>query len=213
VKTGYKPERRGCSVPHKQHKTMSTKETKKTNRTLVGPVRLSYAWIYKPRASLRDGNDQYSAVLLFPKTANKFCSDPKQSLAAARDGIKAAAEAKFPKGAKYGIPLLDGDKEEKYPGHWYMNAKGDFAPAVVNPQVQPVTESDGWASGDWAKVIVCFYGGEDPDTKAKNVGCGLRSIQFVKHDEHFGGGGTSGVEMFTPEGDAEEAEYDPFDES
>ena len=92
--------------------------------------------------------------------------------------------------------MLDGDKTGKNPGYWYMTAKSTYAPAVVDPQVRPITEHDEWASGDWAKAVVSFYAGEG--NGAWNVGCGLRSVQFVSHDEHFGGAG-SGVDMFTPE--------------
>ena len=197
---------------------MNTEETKKTDLTLVGPVRLSYANIWRPRKNLK-GAMQYDVVLLFPKDSNGFCSDAVRSIKAAQDGIKECAQAAIPAKVIYGIPFLDGDKTGKNPGYWYMTAKGSYAPAVVNPQVQPITENDGWASGDWAKVAVKFYAGEFQGSW--NIGCGLRSIQFVAHDEHFGGSG-SGVDMFEPEGDepstgnvgatteVAEGGYDPF---
>lgn len=192
-----------------------TQDKPKPALTLVGPCRASYANLWKARKNLRD-EMQYDIVLLFPKENNEFCPDAERSINAAKMGIKAAADAKFPAGAKYGVPLLDGDKEGKYPGFYYMTAKSSYAPAVVGPDLVPVRETDEWASGDWVKANLSFYGGESPQG-AKNVGCGLRSIQFVKHDEHFGSERGSGVENFEPvdgyQAPASEntgEEYDPF---
>lgn len=192
---------------------METQETKKNNLTLVGPCRFSYANIWKPRANLK-GKEQYSVVLLFPKESNEFCPDAGKSIDAAKAGMKACAEESIPKGRQYGVPFLDGDKTGKYPGHYYMNAKSDFPVAIVGPDTVPVAENGEWASGDWGKAVVKFYAAEKEN--AWNIGCGLRSIQFTKHDEHFGGVGT-GVEMFEPEQghsaptQSEDDPYDPFE--
>src|SRR3990167_9709590 len=120
---------------------MSTEETKKTELTLVGPCRLSYANLWRTRANMK-GEQQYDVVLLFPKENNEFCPDATRSLDAAREGIKKCAAAKVPAKKPYGVPLLDGDKTGKNPGYWYMTAKSTYAPAVVDPQVRPITEHD-----------------------------------------------------------------------
>ena len=198
-----------------------TTEPKKTELVIVGPCRLSYANIWKARKNLKN-EMQYDVVLLFPKENNEFCPDAKKSIKAAMDGIKACAGLMIPAGAKYGVPFMDGDRTGKNAGHYYMTAKSSFAPAVVNPAVQPITEQDEWASGDWANVVVNFYAGEFNGTW--NIGCGLRSIQFAAHDEHFASGtGGSGIEKFTPIGETPGTEkirgqdappnvdeYDPF---
>lgn len=191
-------------------------------KTFVGPVRLSYANIFKPRPNtFKGGKEEYSVVLLFPKEPNEFCPNPNISLDLAKSAMKAAANEKFPAGAKYGVPLKDGDKDEaKYPGYWYMNAKSDYAPEILGPDRIPVTAKDGWDSGDWAKVVINFYGGEH--NGIRNIGCGLRGIFFTQHDEHFSGGGGSVFDDYADEmgGPAPERigtapvetdEYDPFD--
>lgn len=195
-----------------------TQEPKKNALTLVGPCRFSYANLWRPRQNLKN-EMQYDVVLLFPKQNNEFCPDAKKSLDAAKAGIKACAETMIPQGKQYGIPLMDGDKTGKNPGYFYMTAKGSYAPAVVGPDTVPVSEGGEWASGDWGKAILSFYAGEFNGTW--NIGCGLRSVQFTKHDEHFGGVG-SGVDMFTPEpgysapssggepSQVADGEYDPF---
>lgn len=192
---------------------------------LVGPVRLSYLSVFKPRRNDLNGEMEYSVRLLIPKTPNDKCSNPKAVAEACVEAIKTAKAEKIPDAKVWDGPLRDGDKEvdsngdPKEPGCWFLNAKAkeDYPPDLVDAARNKVTAEMGWQSGDWGKVVVSFYG---YDQKKKGVGCGLRGIQFLYKDESLGGGG-SVVHMFQEEqGDdptggglasaAGADEYDPF---
>lgn len=201
---------------------MSNTETRPGKGT-IGPVRLSYMSVFKPRMNVMKGEEEFSAVLLIPKQANEFCKDGKAVGKAANDLIKAALEAKFgPNVPKWETPLKDGDTETdnegnpRNPGYWYIpvSAKKDFPPLLIDGNKQPVTS--GWQSGDWGKVNVQFYAYEFQGKKG--VGAGLRGVQFLRHDEPLGGGGGASVDDFDAEecdaplsnGHESNSEADPF---
>lgn len=194
---------------------------------LVGPCRLSYLTVFKPRKN--DLNDQmeYSVRLLIPKKPTDKCPNPDGIAKLCADAIKAAKDEKIPDAKVWDNPFRDGDKElntdgePKEPGCWFLNAraKEEYPPELVNAKREPVTAEMGWQSGDWGKVVVSFYG---YDQKKKGVGCGLRAVQFLYKDEALGGGG-SVVHMLqdedgddpsapatAPAGAPAEDDYDPF---
>lgn len=197
--------------------------------TLIGPVRLSYLSVFKPRKNDLNGEMEYSVRLLIPKTPTDKCPNPKALAKIAADAIKAAAVAKLgDKISNYDNPLRDGDTEldandnPKEPGYWYINAKAkeDYPPDLLNASRIPATAEMGWQSGDWGKVALTFYG---YDQKKKGVGCGLRGIQFLYKDEALGGGGSvahmfqeekgddpTGIPVGTGASAINVDEYDPF---
>lgn len=191
---------------------------------LVGPCRLSYLTVFKPRKN--DLNDQmeYSVRLLIPKKPTDKCPNPNGIAKLCADAIKAAKDEKIADAKVWDNPFRDGDKElnadgePKEPGYWFLNAKAkeDYPPDLLNAKREPVTADMGWQSGDWGKAVVSFYG---YDQKKKGVGCGLRGIQFLYKDEALGGGG-SVAHMFQEEqGDdptsatasaSDDGSFDPF---
>lgn len=209
---------------------MSNTETTRPGLGTIGPVRLSYLSVFRPRMNQMKGAEEYSAVLLIPKTASPFCADGKAVGKAANDLIKAALEAKFgPNVPKWDSPLKDGDKETdnegnpRNPGYWYIgvSAKADYPPLLIDGRKEKV--ASGWQSGDWGKVQIQFYAYEFQGRKG--VGAGLRGIQFLRHDEALGGGGGASPDDFeTEECDAplaadgqavpttDAGEYDPFED-
>lgn len=181
---------------------------------IIGPARISYANVFKPRHNDLSKKDEYSCVLLIPKTANDKMPDPATEVKELRASIKAAVESKFPgiDKTKWDNPLKDGDietndeGEPKFPGYFFIRAKAcaEYPPLVIGPDRSPV--GGGWDSGDWAKVKVSLYAWEF--AAKKGVSAGLRAVQFVFHDEKFGGGGNS-IDGFDEEKNGP-AEIDPF---
>jgi len=164
---------------------------KPATEAVVGPVRLSYLAVFKPRHNEMKGVEEFSAVLLIPKEPNSFCKDPKGVGKAVKGLIDGALESKFGKApAKWDNPLKDGDVETnndgepKHPGYWYVNTRAnlDYPPALIDGKRNKVF--DGWQSGDWGFAKLKAYAYEFEGKKG--VGLGLRAIQFTRHDEPFG---------------------------
>lgn len=205
---------------------MSTETPVKTNVTLVGPCRLSYLNVFKPRKNDLNGEMEYSVRLLIPKKPTDKCPDPRSSIDSIAAAIKAAKAEKIPDVKVWDNPLRDGDTEldsntgePKEPGFWYINAKAKeaYPPDLIDAKRLPVTQEMGWQSGDWAKVAISFYG---YDQAKKGVGCGLRGLQFLYKDEALGGGGSVVHHFKEEQGDdptsgtvasaAADDDYDPF---
>lgn len=170
---------------------------KKLNETgtlvILGPVRLSYLSVFKPRMNALRKAEEYSAVLLIPKAANSFCADPAGLLKGIREAIEGALREKFkdiPK--KFETCLMDGDVETdndgepKHPGYWYLSTRSasDYPPVLINSKRQPAIDATEWVSGDWGNVKLSFFGYEFEGKKG--VSTSLRAIQFTKKDEPFG---------------------------
>lgn len=200
---------------------MSTTETKPTSTGIIGPVRFSYLTVFKPRQNPnKDGIVmEYSVTMLIPKEPNSFCPEPKAIGKQVSEMVKAALLEFFKEAPpKWTNPLQDGDTEldsagkPKHPGYWFFRAwaKDEYPPLLIDCNQDKVTS--GWQSGDWGKAKVSFYGYDRSGNKG--VSCGLRGIQFLKHDEPFGSGGTSPDEFEKVAGDgplnATAEEYDPF---
>jgi hypothetical protein len=193
----------------------------------IGPVRLSYMSVFKPRRNETRNEDEFSVTLLIPKKPHENLADPNSELKGIADTIKVALAQKFPQEPpKWTSPLKDGDKElnndgeAKHPGYWYIStrAKVDYPPVLIDGNRNKV--SGGWESGDWGIVQLNFY---PYDTSGnKGVSSSLRAIQFLYRDEHFGN--SSDPEAIAGEFDAvanahstpvptvpDEEEFDPFE--
>src|SRR3990167_5614594 len=138
---------------------------KPVTEAVVGPVRLSYLSVFKPRMNEKKGEMQYSAVLLIPKAANEFCGDPKSVGKAIKAVVDAALVKKFGTAPpKWKNPLKDGDvetnneNEPKHPGYWFVatQASEDYPPRLIDGKRNTVF--DGWQSGDWGYVKINCYG-------------------------------------------------------
>lgn len=173
---------------------------KAATEAVLGPFRLSYLSVFKPRHNEMKGVEEYSATLLVPKEPNEFCKDPKGLCKSVAALIKGALENKFGKApAKWDNPFKDGDTETnndgepKHPGYWYCNTRAsiDYPPALIDGKRNKVF--DGWQSGDWGFAKLKAYAYEFEGKRG--VGLGLRAIQFTHHDEPFGSSDpTSGFE-------------------
>jgi hypothetical protein len=168
---------------------------KKLTETIVilGPVRLSYLNVFKPRMNNLRKSEEYSTCLLIPKVPNDKCADPNSLLKSVREVIETALKEKFkevPK--KYETCLLDGDAETdndgnaKHPGYWFISTRSsvDYPPVLIDAKRQPVLDATSWVSGDWGNAKLSFFGYEFEGKKG--VSTSLRALQFTKKDEPFG---------------------------
>lgn len=88
-----------------------------------------------------------------------------------------------------------GDPYEGYEGVWYVAAKSKARPLIIDEKKQPLTIADGKPySGCYANVVIEVYGMGDP--KKKGVHAAIKSVQFVKDGDAFGGGAPSSPDDF-----------------
>lgn len=192
----------------------------------IGPVRFSFVRVFQPeRSRLNEGKLEYSVTCLIPKVPTAQCPDPESVRKALVEHCKEAAHAKWGAKLPAGMrsPLRDGDTEldddgkPRQPGCWYFRcASGEkFPPVVVDGDRKPVTDRDGWESGDWGNVLVTIF----PWEKAGNKGLaiGLEGVQFTHGDEHFSGGRATAedFEVVGVQGRVAKAiaeEFDPFED-
>lgn len=165
-------------------------KNKPTHIINVGPARLSWMHVFKPRK--KEGKaPQYEVTLLFPKAPTKQNGDPGSSITLLKDKMVDVAKAKFGDIKGVRMALRDGDAvseenpEPRHPGYWYANAtaKDEYPPTLVDGSRQKAVPG-AWVSGDWglANVAVYAYTFEGK----KGVSLGLRALQFLYKDEPFG---------------------------
>lgn len=190
---------------------------------LAGPVRFSYANLFKPRKNDLSGKTEYSVVLMIPKEPHQFQSDGKAEGAGITSCIKAAAAEMFGENKNFRNPLKDGDAEKngegypKYPGHWFLTCKTgeEYPPMVIDGQRIPLgadsieQKRQNWQSGDWGKAKVSFKAYDL--NGVKGVSAYLQAVQFLYKDEPFGNS-TSAEEFEAIETPGVEVDHapDPF---
>ena len=160
----------------------------------TGKARLTYAFLWKPRNSSEDGDDQkgkkFSTSLLIPKTdqqtLDRFNLALQHALALGQQ--KGFWGAALPSNFK--VPLRDGDAEcaekgEEYAGHWFLNASSTRRPQIVDINRNDIWEEGDVYSGCYARVCINLF----PFNQRGNrgIGCGLEAVQKICDGEALGG--------------------------
>lgn len=162
---------------------------------------MSYAKIMRPGKNEMNGKNEYSAVVLVPKTD----TDTINGLKAA---AKAAIDKKFggtaPKGLKN--PLRDGDTSTKddgspmgveYKGHLFFNCKTDAdrnKPSVIDSNNRELIDPDAVVSGDYVRLSVNAYAYDAVGNKG--VAFGLNNVLLVAKGEPLGAPRMSAADEF-----------------
>lgn len=160
----------------------------KTNDTKVvfGPCRLSYVHVFQKHSIDGSSEGKYSTNILIPKTETETVKALKKAIEAAK---KAALVAKW--GGKEpkepAMPLMDGDEkdDENYSGCYYLNAKCNTRPGIVDRNRAPIVDEEEMYSGVWAVASVTFFGYNF--NGKKGVACGLNNLMKFKDGERLGG--------------------------
>lgn len=170
-----------------------------STKVVTGPVRIGYANIMQPRLNELSGVEEYSAVVLIPKSDEKTVAALK---AAAKAAIDKTFNGKPPKGIKN--PLRDGDspkddgepRREEYAGHWFFNAKAkaEYKPGVIDTKGKTLTERDSVMSGDTVRLSLNAYAYAAPGNTG--VGFGLSNVQLIDSSKRFGEGRSSAADDF-----------------
>ena len=170
-----------------------------STKVVTAPVRIGYANIMQPRLNELSGKEEFSAVVLVPKS-------DAQTVAALKAAAKAAIEKKFgstpPKGIKN--PLRDGDspkddgepRGDEYAGHWFFNAKSnaEYKPGVVDKTGKTLEARDAVMSGDTVRLSLNAYAYAAPGNTG--VGFGILNVMLVDNTNRFGEGRSSAADDF-----------------
>ena len=157
------------------------------SKVVFGPCRLSYTHVFEKHSF--DGNPEngkYSTNILIPKTEKETIKAINEAIEAAKKAaIASKSNGKCPKDLT--SPLMDGDDkdDEVYAGHYYLNAKCNTRPGLVNRDRTPLVDEEELYSGVWAIVSVTFFG-YNVNVK-KGISCGLNNLMKFKDDEKLGG--------------------------
>ena len=155
-------------------------------KVVTGKVRLSYAHLFQPHASLPGQDPKYSLMLLIPKSDKSTVAKIEAAIEAAKENGKANWGGKVPAGLK--TPLRDGDLERDdplYKGHYFMNASSKQQPGVVDAQLNKIVDPSEIYSGAYGCASLNFYAYSVNGNKG--VGAGLNNVQKVADGEPLGG--------------------------
>lgn len=164
------------------------KDPKIVNETKVvfGPCRLSFTHVFNKYSPNGEGEGKYMTNVLIPKFEKKTIKALEQAIEAAKKaGVVSKWGGKEPK--KLDMPLRDGDDKEDdvYQDHFYINAKCNTRPGVVDKNKNPIVDEEEMYSGVWAFVSVTFYAYDVSGNRG--VACGLNNLMKFKDDDHLGG--------------------------
>lgn len=161
----------------------------KENKVVFGPCRLSYTYLFNKFVPNGDAsNGKYMTNVLIPKSEKETVKAIQKAIEA---GKKAAILSKWagkePK--KLDLPLRDGDtdkeNDELYANSFFLNAKSNTRPGIVDRDKSPIMDEEEIYSGIWAIVSVTFYGYDVPGNRG--VACGLNNVMKFKDGERLGG--------------------------
>ncbi len=153
---------------------------------VTGVVRLSYPHVYEPYGM--EGQDpKYSASLIIPKSDTKTIERINQAIdAAIEEGASKFGKKVTRKSLK--LPLRDGDLEkddEAYANSYFLNAKSNTKPQIVDKNVDPILDDDAIYAGVYARVSLNFYAFSVNGNRG--VAVGLGNIQKIKDGPSLGG--------------------------
>lgn len=165
----------------------------KVTGTLVttGVCRASYADVWTPKVGPNGGAPKYGMSILIPK-------DDKATVDSIKAAIMVAGRAKFgekftPEAIKnklFKIGLRDGDVEKPedaaYKGHYFINARSNNKPMIVDQNVKPILDPSAFRSGDYCRVNMNAFGFDKGG--GRGVAWGLNTIQLVRRGEPLSGG-------------------------
>ena len=158
-------------------------------KVVFGPCRLSYTHVfnkYTPEGGTAE-DGKYMTNVLIPKTEKETIKAIQTAIEnAKKSAIVSRWGGKEPK--KLDMPLHDGDvdkDDEIYEGCFYINAKSNTRPGIVDKDMNPITDEEEMYSGVWAYCSVAFFGYKVSGNAG--VAAGLNNLMKFKDDEHFGG--------------------------
>lgn len=155
-------------------------------KVIFGPCRLSYTHLFEKYTPEGGGEGKYMTNVLIPKSEKKTVAALEKAIDEAKKaGIVGKWGGKEPK--KLELPLHDGSEKEDevYDDCYYVNAKCNTRPGIVDRNKAAITDEEEIYSGVWAYVSVTFFAYDVNGNKG--IACGLNNVMKFKDDERLGG--------------------------
>ena len=166
----------------------------KENKVLTGPVRLSYANIWEPRAPMNGGKPVYSASLIISKDDDKTLRAIKAKIKAMMTNAKVIEKVGGSANIhskRLRIPLRDGDADrpgdEAYANSYFINVKASETqrPKIFDRHGNEIIDKAEVYSGCYVRAIIQFYGYNRSGNFG--IGAGLVALQKWKDGDALGG--------------------------
>lgn len=170
-------------------------------KIITGKCRAAYAKIMSPVRNDLNGKEEYSVMLLIPKSDASTISEIKS---ACKEAIASKWPAAVPKGLRN--PLKDGDTETRLDGsamgpefvdHYFMNVKSDASrhtPEIVDSKGRKLISSDDVVSGDYIRASINAYAYDAGSNRG--VAFGLNNVQLVEKGQPLGAGKQTAAQEF-----------------
>ena len=152
------------------------------SKVMLKNVRLSFPSVFH-KANFNGQETKYEATMLIPKSDKKLIKKIQEEMKLVQGKLKVSSD-KF--------CLKDGDdvEYEGFADHFSLKASNSKRPTVINRDREPITEDDDVIYGGcYVNAIVDFWA--QNNNYGKRINANLLGVQFVKHGEPFGEGGTS----------------------
>lgn len=160
-----------------------------SKKVITGRVRASFVNVFRPRKNDLSGKEEYSMMVIVPKSDTKTVS-------ALKDAAKAAADERWggkpPKGLR--MPLRDADREAADSGEpvqahlkdsYFLNVKSNIKPGLVDKNRMEVIDPTEFQSGDYCRVSLGAYSYDVNGNRG--VSFGLQNVQVLDKGEPLGG--------------------------
>lgn len=175
---------------------------KRKNRIII-PCRFAYFNCWRPSSIY--GNNKYSMSAIISKDDTETLDSIYEAIEYVKEKSMTKWGGRIPSNLK--SPLHDGDEEKpenpNYRNCFYLNAKCNDQPQIVDRKVRPITDPTEVYSGCYGNISLIFYGYNCSGNKG--IGVWLGNIQKTKDGTPIGGRITAKDE-FLPVKDSEDAE-------
>lgn len=180
----------------------------------IGPVRFSFAHVFKAHAMKEGDAPKFTVRALIPKKDLATVKKIKKAIHVAT--VEGKEKFKGKKPTEY--PLRDGDKDRpgdgSHRGMWYINCKSDTAPGVgkmVNGDWEEIEDQREFYAGCWGYITLNFFAFGKGSV---GIGAGLNHICKTKDDKPLNGKGNAKDDFADMEiEDDDDFENDSFDDT
>lgn len=175
---------------------MNAVKTSQSTKTVTGLVKLNWPKIFK--ADEEDG--KFSVTLMIPANDTETITKIKNCISLALE--QGYEKNCFKKGStNLYLPLKDETTKDlaRYPEYkncFYINAKTQQRPKVVDSDKQEILDQSEIYSGVIARASINFYPYGGGKCKSAGVACGLIAIMKVKDGDRISGGSYSDLSEF-----------------
>lgn len=159
----------------------------KSTFTSKNAVRIAYANIWELKKNQASGKEEYSVLLLIPKTDTDTLLQVKEAIeecyAESLDVLRGNNKTN-PSLDSIHTPLRDGDADkpdnEMFKGMMFINASSKFAPKIFDAEKNDITDHDAVYSGCWCRFRIRMYAYNQ--SGGKGISCSLQALQKIEDD-------------------------------